>query len=574
MSKKDKYDVSNTVSAFDTSCDMRVRMLKSRDGVRIHTAIYFPEDFDGTPLPVLLIRTPYCSGDRLLLPDKRVAEQNIIYIVQSCRGTGFSEGIFDPADKDVEKNDVEDLFLWLDKQSWFSGRCAMFGGSYTGWVQWCAARTEWDGLVAISPKVAPIYACIGGMLKGGGIRHELVINWVLNLYHRRKFGFSNMPNYEEMGVLTHLPLSDCDCAAGYACAEPFKHLISNIDTPWKLLNLHKEYFPKLKVPALVSGGWFDPFKDETIESFLLMKSSAATEKARKFTRLYMGPWEHAGLVNPDLFGAENNQDELMAIEERFLHGLMFEPDSDPIPDIPVVRYFMIGENRWRDADSWPPAGVKSEKYFLHSNGRANTLYGDGTLDKIIPANEKCDSYISDPVDPALSCGGKCLPLGCYDRSEDEKRSDTLVYTTKTMDGPMTLAGKVEFHFYASASTADTDFCAVLTMVTPEGKSLFLSVGEVRARFRNKLDKAEFLVPDEIYEYTIDLSHIAVKLEKGHALRLEVCGHYFPLFGRNPNTGNVLKDDTELRASKHCIYHDAEHPSYLLLPVMDESVEKI
>ena len=567
MSKKDQYDVSTTASAFDTSCDLRVRMLKSRDGVRIHTAIYFPADFDGTPLPVLLIRTPYCSGDRLLLPDKRVAEQNIIYIVQSCRGTGFSEGNFDPADRDVEKNDVEDLFFWLDKQPWFNGRCAMFGGSYTGWVQWCAARTNWKGLVAISPKVAPIYACFSGALKGGGIRHELVINWVLNLYHRKKFGFNNMPDYEKMGVLEHLPLSDCDCAAGYACAEPFKHLISNIDTPWKVLNFHKEYFPELKVPALISGGWFDPFKDETIESYLLMKECAATEKARKFTRLYIGPWEHAGLVNPDIFGADATQDELVDIEERFLYGLMHDPDSDPIADIPTVRYFMIGENRWHDADSWPPAGVHYEKYYLHSKGGANTLYGDGVLNENIPGAEKFDSYISDPANPAVSCGGKCQALGCYDRIEDEKRADTLVYTTKPMEKALTLAGKVEFKFYASASTADTDFCAVLTMVTPDGGSLFLSVGEVRARFRNKKEASELLIPDEIYEYTIDLSHIAVKLEKGYALRLEVCGQYFPLFGRNPNTGNPLKDDTELRSSRHSIFHDAEHPSHLVLPVM-------
>lgn len=561
--------MTNTISAFDTSCDMRVRMIKCRDGVRLHTAIYFPEDFDGTPLPALLIRTPYCSGDRLLLPDKRVAEQKIIYIVQSCRGTGFSEGNFDPTGLDTEKNDVEDLFLWLDKQSWFNGRCAMFGGSYTGWVQWCAARTGWDGLVAISPKVAPLYACLGGTLKGGGIRHELVINWVLNLYHRRKFGFSNLPDYEKMGVLTHLPLSDCDCAAGYAYAEPFHNIISNMETPGKLLDFHKGYFPELKVPALVSGGWFDPFRDETIESFLLMKSSAATEKARKLTRLYIGPWEHAGLVNPDLFGAENNQDELIAIEERFLHGLMSDPDTDPVPDIPVVRYFMVGENRWRDADTWPPAGVQSKNYYLHSNGKANTLDGDGVLSEDAPGNEKFDTYISDPANPALSCGGKCLPLGCYDRSEDEKRTDTLVYTTKPVDKALTLAGKVEFHFHASASTPDTDFCAVLTMVTPEGKSLFLSVGEIRARFRNSRDQAELLVPGEIYEYTIDLSHIAVKLEPGYALRLEVCGHYFPLFGRNPNTGKELKDDTELISSTHCIYHDAAHPSLLVLPVMAE-----
>jgi len=566
--KKDRYNVTNTAFALDTSCNMLIRMLPSRDGVKIHTAIYFPEEFDNIPAPVLLIRTPYCSPDRLLLPDKRVARDKVIYIVQSCRGTGFSGGEFDPADENIEKNDVEDLFLWLDKQPWYNGRCAMFGSSYTGWVQWCAVKTNYDGLVGISPRVAPLYACLGGAVKGGGIRHDLVINWTLNLYHRRKYGFSNMPNYEEMGVLQHLPLSSCDQESGYETVKAYQNIIRHIDAPGKILNFHREYIPQLKVPALVSGGWFDPFKDETIESFQLVKEGASTEKARNFSRLYIGPWEHAGLVNPDLF-ANGSQDELLEKEELFLKRLLEEPDKDPLPEMPVVRYYMLGENKWYDADSWPPKGVEYEKFYLHSKGCANSITGDGFLDNISPGDELADSYLSDPAAPTLSCGGKCNAPGCYDRTPDEQRSDILVYTTAPAKEALTIAGKVEFCFHAAASTPDTDFCAVLTMVTPDNRSLFLTVGMVRARFRNSAYQPELLVPGEIYEYVMDLSHIAVKIQPGYALCLEICGQYFPLYGRNNNTGKPLKDDAELRVSKHTIFHDAEHPAYLNLPLLKQ-----
>ena len=112
-------------------------------------------------------------------------------------------------------------------------------------------------------------------------------------------------------------------------------------------------------------------------------------------------------------------------------------------------------------------------------------------------------------------------------------------------------------------------CSLLTMVTPDNRSLFLTVGMVRARFRNSAYQPELLVPGEIYKYVMDLSHIAVKIQPGYALRLEVCGHYFPLYGRNNNTGKPLKDDAELRVSKHTIFHDAEHPAYLNLPVLKQ-----
>lgn len=567
---KDKYNVTNFAHTIDTSCDLKVRMLETRDGVKLHTMIYFPADSGDAPLPVLLIRTAYHQPVNLLLPDKRMAENNLVYIVQCCRGTGFSEGEFDPAKTEQEKNDVEDLFCWLKKQPWFNGRCVMFGGSYTGWMQWCAARTGFDGLVGIAPWVAPVYACIGSAIKGGGLRHDLVINWVLNLYHRRKYGFQNMPDYESMGVLKHLPLSDCDRAAGYDRVEAFQRMISNVDSPGKILSHPLEYFPKLKVPAFIAGGWFDPFKDETITTFQLMKKVAATEKARKITRLWLGPWEHAGLINHDLFGEAGKQDEELAAENRFLMGLLNDPESDPIPEIPVVRYFMIGENRWHDADDWPPPESRLRKIFLHSSGTANSSGGDGVLSETAPAKEMPDSYISDPANPAVSCGGKCTALGCYDRSEDEKRSDMLVYTTGVMEKALTIAGNIKFHFHASASTPDTDFCAILTMVTPEGNSLFLTAGMIRARFCNDLENGELLTPGKIYEFTIDLSDIAVKINPGHALRLEICGQYYPLWHINPNTGNPLKDDDKMQISRHTIFHDETHPAYLTLPVLEEA----
>ena len=94
--------------------------------------------------------------------------------------------------------------------------------------------------------------------------------------------------------------------------------------------------------------------------------------------------------------------------------------------------------------------------------------------------------------------------------------------------------------------------------------MLLTTGMLRARFRN-IEKEELLLPGELYEFEIDLSHIAFKILPGYALRLELCGQHFPAYERNANSGGPLLQDTELFLSRHTIYHDAEHPAVLTLP---------
>lgn len=122
-----------------------------RDGVKLQTIVYFPVNVK-KKAPAVFIRTPYTRTTELLYPYNEAHKRGIITIYQACRGTGWSEGVFDPAAPDTEKNDAQDTFLWLEKQPWYNGRCVMLGASYPGWVQWCAMETG-DHLVATAPRL-------------------------------------------------------------------------------------------------------------------------------------------------------------------------------------------------------------------------------------------------------------------------------------------------------------------------------------------------------------------------------------------------------------------------------------
>jgi predicted acyl esterase len=56
-------------------------------------------------------------------------------------------------------------------------------------------------------------------------------------------------------------------------------------------------------------------------------------------------------------------------------------------------------------------------------------------------------------------------------------------------------------------------------------------------------------------------------QAGHRLRVEIASANFPRFDRNPNTGHPLFGDAELQAAAQTIFHDATHPSHIVLPVI-------
>lgn len=543
----DRYNVTDITPVYDIRCTIKVDMVTMRDGVKLHTDIFFPPEFSGKA-PVLMLRSPYSRTTWFDLPNAECLEKNVIYIVQSTRGTGWSEGgVFDPVAKEFEITDAEDTFNWLAQQDFFNGTCLMYGASYPGWMQWSAAFTAHPVLAGIAPRVAPIYGCVGSARKGGGNFWNFATHWMLSMHHRRKYGYAGVPNYDDLKVDWAIPAENADLTAGYPENEPFRKFIAASRNPGKLLSASLGNFAKITVPAFISGGWFDGFREETITSFQLMKHSSATELARNATHLVVGPWEHSGLVNPDLFGEENDYRDLNPLQSKFLFNLAADRNADPLPQVPQVKYFMLGENRWYESSDWPPPEMRYTSLFLH---------GDGTITANKSGDSTPRSYISDPNDPVRYANGVPGVTGCYDCRKTEERSDVLVYTTGELGEDIRIAGEVKLQFTAKVDAPDTDFFVTLTEVESDGRSMLRIRGMVRARFRNTLDKEELLTPGEKASYEVVLGNVAACFRKGNRLRISIAGQDFPKFDRNAQSGKVPFTDTELFAARCTICHDS------------------
>jgi putative CocE/NonD family hydrolase len=156
----------------------------------------------------------------------------------------------------------------------------------------------------------------------------------------------------------------------------------------------------------------------------------------------------------------------------------------------------------------------------------------------------------------------------------QSRQDILVYMTEPLKEPLTFAGPVSATLYASSSARDTDWFMSLFEVDETGKMFPLPSGRVRARFRQSTKTPQLLQPGRVYEYAIDLWHTGITIPAGRRLRVEVASASFPLWSRNLNTGGHNETETKYVVAHQAIYHDARHPSHLLLPVIPKVLTRL
>jgi putative CocE/NonD family hydrolase len=305
-----------------------------------------------------------------------------------------------------------------------------------------------------------------------------------------------------------------------------------------------------------------------------------SEKARRGQKILIGPWIHClgdrGTCSKtgDIdFGPVSLVD--LRGEELRWFDYRLKGMENGILDEPRVKVFVMGRNRWREADTWPIPGTRYTRYYFHSRGKANSLDGDGGLGTAAPGDQPPDSYIYDPGNPVPTLGGSTccgeditpIPMGPRDQRPAEERADVLVYTTPPLEEDVEVTGPVSVMLYAASDARDTDFTAKLVDVFPDGYAMNVAQGIIRARYRDSWERPTLLEPGRAYQYTIDLWSTSNCFLRGHRIRVEISSSNFPQFDRNPNTGNPFGLDAELRPARQTVFHDADRPSHILLPLV-------
>jgi len=221
-----------------------------------------------------------------------------------------------------------------------------------------------------------------------------------------------------------------------------------------------------------------------------------------------------------------------------------------------VQLFVMGENKWRHFADWPPL-AHIERWYLQANGG---------LDTTSPTDSHPDTYRYDPANPTPAVGGNSLGaakhMGPKDNRVLESRADVLVYTSAVLEQDMEVIGPLTAELYVRSSLEHTDFFARLCAVEESGKSFNLCDGILRLTPGSVSPE-----PDGSLHIFIEVWPTAYHFRKGQRIRVQVSSGAHPRFVRNSGSGEPLATGTKLIVADQIIYHDPEHPSAILLPVV-------
>ncbi len=541
------------------------RRVPLRDGVTLSADVYLPAG----PLeqiekrPVILTRTPYMKANVNIYETARYfVRYGYIFVAVDVRGRGDSQGEFVPYFN--EALDGYDTIEWCASQPWSDGNVGTIGASYGGRIQWLAAVQRPPHLRTMIVLVPPSDPFVETPT---GVPSPMHLCW-LHLVSGRLNQPMELVDWEQ--VYEHLPLMTMDERIGRHIPHwrtDIEH--AQLDEYWQPL-CYQTRFDQVNVPVLHISGWYDDEQIGTPLNFVGMTTKGATPEARSSQRLLMGPWGHATNRDSKLGDVDFGSQAIIDLRGEQLSWFDRWLKQVPIKAEAPVRIFVMGTNVWRDEQEWPLARTRWTPYYLHSNGRANSRFGDGTLSTAAPgADQSSDSYTYDPANPVpfITDPTSSQIGGPDDYAAVERRDDVLVYVTGPCSEEIEVTGPIRVDLYASSSTPDTDFTAKLIDIWPNGFRQRLCDGMVRARFREGMERPALIEPGRIYHYSIDCWHTAQVFNVGHRICLEISSSAFPKYDRNLNTGEPLGKTSTMAVAEQRIYHDAEHPSAVVLPII-------
>jgi len=560
--------------AYQVTAQTGVRV-KMRDGIQLVADIYRPKA--SGKFPVLLTRTPYNRRD--FNTGTYLASRGYVAILQDTRGRFDSEGEFYPFKYEI--NDGYDTVEWAAALEYSNGDVGMFGASYVGATQMLASVSKPPHLKMIFPYVTASEYYDGWTYQSGALMQWFASSWTSGLAEdtlRKKTGAQT----RSKDWVAQLPIEDyrlINVPTPRDVAPYFRDWVEHErdDEYWRRWKI-SDHYGQMNIKALHAGGWHDIFVKGSIKNFVEMRKSAATQETRDGQRLLVGPWAHAatspeGKIGDVVFGKQAVLDMNATIvkwADFALKGVKNEFAGDA-----PVRIFVMGDNVWRDEKEFPLARTQYTKYYFHSNRGANSASGDGALSTKLPAKENPDTYEYDPQNPTPTIGGRlccgaAIQPGPFDQRPNESRQDVLVFSTPPLERDVEVTGHITAELHASTSAPDTDFTAMIADVDPSGYARFLADGIVRARYRNSTERAEPIEPGKVYKYAIDLWATSNVFKAGHKIRVYVSSSNFPRFNRNLNTGEPALGAMKIIKANQTIYHDAEHPSAIILPVIPKS----
>ncbi len=552
-----------------------------RDGTVLYADVYRPNTDE--KYPVLLTRLPYNKDSPFYshryLDTNRLVRNGYVVIIQDVRGRFNSEGEFYPMKYEAE--DGYDTVEWAAKLPYSTGEVGMFGMSYYGYTQLLAAKEQPPSLQAIFPTMTLNGRSSEGPFLLASSESLALESFAPDLLKRK---YKNDPEtYNEMmkNFITYYnnieewydyaPVKEWPPLKELGVTDFFFEMLNGTESDEPSAISIFDKYDQIEVPAYHIAGWYDNLLEPTIENYNELTKQAPNEKARNNQKLLIGPWSHGffdSVIGERFFGIHASEDwidqkeDLTDLHLRWFDHWLKGKDTLPENEAPI-KIFVMGINEWRDEHEWPLARTTYEPLYLHSEGKANTRFGNGKLSFEKPENQPTDEYVYDPKNPVPTHGGGTLfsganAAGPLDQQKIQEREDVLVYTSERLNEPLEVTGPIKVKLWARTDAPSTDFTAKLIDVQPDGTAYNLTDGIIRTKPNNQ---------NEVTEYEINLWPTSNVFLPEHKIRLEISSSNYPRYDANLNTGKTMLDSKDSVKANQAIYHQEEFASQIILPII-------
>ena len=362
---------------------------------------------------MLVYRTPYGKEPALeeYTTFRHAVERGYAVVVQDVRGRYASDGEFRPYEN--EGRDGYDTIEWAARQPWSNGAVGTFGLSYPGAVQWLAAVENPPHLKAMVP--AMTFSSAQNFFYAGGLWDMSWIEWIWDniapdIRAKRNLPGPKTPDEAVAAwgqaspkMLSTVPLDQLEELRGIA---PYYYdwLTHPYDDPWwDWCDLRNKY-GRVHAAVLNFSGWYDDNygpEGATTNFAGLLKARAGASDPQ--THLLIGPWVHgvASTAKTKSESASLGQRRRSTTTKLSCAGWTTTcgASANGVEKEKPVRYFVMGDDQWREADAWPPA-AKAASYYLVSPKPGES---HGGLSADAPREKKAFvSFLSDPANPVVN----------------------------------------------------------------------------------------------------------------------------------------------------------------------------
>lgn len=549
-----------------------------RDGSVLNGYVWRPKA-EGR-FPVLVERVAYELPARTQANADYYVPRGYVVVGQNNRGCYASQGDHWPGRDDAwgANRDGYDTIEWAAAQPWSDGNVGTLDGSFSGFTQYLLAPTRPPHLKAMYVREGPADFYADWCYRYGA--HCLFLRYWAFSQSLRFLNHETAPPgrerererlakaVEELDQwFRHRPLNDMPPIEGLADWY-FEVLEHPEDGPFYWPINPSTRFHEVDTPMLHLGGWYDLFTDSVLRCYSGIRKHGKTAHTRANQRLVVGPWIHGpgntsqrqvGEVDYGPKAVYDIHEERLRWYDYWLKGL-----DNGAMDGPPVRVFLMGDNRWLDMEHWPPPDAAARPVYLREGeGRSDASLNNGRLTFEKPtAAERPDSYAYDPDEPVE----REFQKGPMDLRPIEPR--VLTYTSDELAEDLTVVGPVRAVLFALSSAPDTDWVVRLCDVYPDGRSIPVCDGILRARYRNSVERAELMTPGRIYRFEVDMSATAQTFKAGHRIRVQVTSSDFPKFDPNLNTGGPFAREVRGQVAHNTVFHDAMRPSQVVLSVKE------